>query len=176
MTRPGLFLKGRSIQPQGPPARARRLPIALAACFLMIGCDRAADDKSAEPSPIEVLATRDVPPDPVAESQSRGQKVYKHYCAICHGDGGQGDGFNSTNLAVTPRDFSNPAFWRQTTEERLLIAVSKGGPAVGKSVLMPAWGRTLTDREMRDVVAFLTTLAVREEPQAPDSDPSQKSQ
>lgn len=163
MTRPAQFLKGRSVQTQEPTAGAWLLPIAIAAYILIIGCDRAADDKSADPSPIEALATRDAPPNPIAESQSRGQKVYKHYCAICHGDGGQGDGFNSTNLAVTPRDFSNPEFWRQTTDERLLLAVSKGGSAVGKSVLMPAWGRTLTDREMRDVIAFLHALAAREE-------------
>ena len=75
----------------------------------------------------------------------------------------KGNGFNSTNLAVPPRDFSNPQFWRQATDERLLLTVSKGGTAVGKSVLMPAWGRTLTDRQLRDVVAFLHTLAHGEE-------------
>jgi cytochrome c oxidase cbb3-type subunit 3 len=118
---------------------------------------------SQPPSPIEVLAARNVSRDPVVESQSRGAKVYEHYCAICHGQKGQGDGFNSTNLAVRPRDFSAPRFWRRATDEQLLLAVSKGGPAVGKSVLMPAWGKTLTDRNMRDVVAFLHTLAAQGE-------------
>jgi cytochrome c oxidase cbb3-type subunit 3 len=117
-----------------------------------------------EPSPIEALAVRNVSHDPVVESQSRGAKVYKHYCSICHGDEGKGDGFNSTNLPVPPRNFSTPRFWRQATDEHLLLAVSKGGPAVGKSVLMPAWGQTLTDRDMRDIVAFLHTLAVQQEP------------
>jgi mono/diheme cytochrome c family protein len=44
------------------------------------------------------------------------------------------------------------------TDENLLLVVSKGGPAVGKSVLMPAWGKTLTDRQLHDVIAFLHTL------------------
>lgn len=143
------------------PAIAFLLVATVVACLFITGCARPGHDRPEEPSPIEALATRDVPPNPVVESQSRGQKVYKHYCAICHGDGGQGDGFNSTNLAVTPRDFSNPAFWRQATDERLLLTVSKGGTAIGKSVLMPAWGRTLSDRQIHDVVAFLQTLAAR---------------
>jgi mono/diheme cytochrome c family protein len=142
-------------------AAAPLLSIAVVACFPTVGCDRPLDDKSEQPSPIEVLAMRDVPRNPEAAARSRGRKVFTHYCAICHGDGGKGDGFNSTNLAVAPQDFSNADFWQRMTEERLLLAVSKGGPAVGKSVLMPAWGKTLTDRQLHDVVTYLRTLGVR---------------
>jgi mono/diheme cytochrome c family protein len=154
----------------GQTALAFLLLIAAVACLLTTGCARPDNDNVQEPSSIEALAMRNGPPDPVAESQSRGQKVYKHYCSICHGEEGQGDGFNSTNLAVPPRDFSSRKFWRQTTDERLLLTVSKGGTAVDKSVLMPAWGRTLTNRQMRDVVAFLHTLAAPAEPKDGDSD------
>jgi cytochrome c oxidase cbb3-type subunit 3 len=146
----------------------------LACCSIVIsttGCDRSSNDTVQESSPIEALAIRDVPTNAVAESQLRGRIVYSHYCAICHGEEGQGNGFNSTNLAVLPRDFSNPRFWREPTDERLLLAVSKGGTAVGKSVLMPAWGRTLTDRQMNDVVTFLRTLASSREPKENGSGP-----
>jgi mono/diheme cytochrome c family protein len=138
---------------------ARFLYVVVTATSLIVGCAYPADDQPLEPSPIEALATRDVPRNPVADSRARGRQVYHHYCAICHGADGKGDGFNSSNLAVAPRDFTNPAFWQQATDKHLLLAVSKGGPAVGKSVLMPAWGRTLTDGQIRDVVAFLRTLA-----------------
>ena len=145
---------------------ARASPV-LAACLLMIfltsGCVRHENDTFQQSSPIEALATRNVPANAMAESQVRGHKVYQHYCAICHGDEGQGNGFNSTNLAVSPRDFTSPQFWQQATDERLLLTVANGGPAVGKSVLMPAWGRTLTDRQLHDVVAFLHTLVPRVE-------------
>jgi mono/diheme cytochrome c family protein len=145
------------------------LSMAVVGCCLATGCARPGSDKFKEPSPIEALAVRDVLLDPAAKSQSRGRIVYKHYCSICHGEEGNGDGFNSTNLAVPPRDFSSPKFWWRKTDERLLLTVSKGGPAVGKSVLMPAWGQTLTDRQMRDVVAFLHTLAVQAKPKDDDS-------
>ena len=114
---------------------------------------------------------RGVPPDRVAEAQMRGGKVFRHYCAVCHGSEGRGDGFNSTNLALPPQDFSSSEFWQQMTDEHLFLAVSKGGPANGKSVLMPAWGRTLTGRQMDDIVAFLHTLASQAEVQTDRSDP-----
>jgi len=101
---------------------------------------------------------RDVPTDALAESQSRGRRVFEHYCVICHGREGQGNGFNSTHLEVLPQDFTSSQFWQQASDERLLLAVSNGGLAVGKSVLMPAWGRTLNDQQLHDVVAFLHTL------------------
>ncbi len=133
--------------------------LAAVACLLVAGCAPAVHEEPAEASSIEALAMRDVPPNPLADTQSRGRGVFHHYCVICHGETGHGDGFNSTNLAVTPRDFSSPDFWQKATDARLLLAVSQGGPAVDKSVLMPAWGRTLSDRQVREVVAFLHTLA-----------------
>jgi len=152
-------------------AWARLFPVAVVACLLTLGCNRSVDDPSQEPSPIEALATRGVPSDRVAEARLRGEKVFRHYCAVCHGNEGRGDGFNSTNLALSPQDFSSPEFWQQMTDAHLFLTVSKGGPANGKSVLMPAWGRTLTDRQLHDVVAFLHTFAPRAEVPTDKSDP-----
>ncbi len=152
-------------------ATASLASIAVVVCLFVMGCTRPHNETFSEPSPIEALAMRNVLTDPAAESQLRGQKVFKHYCAICHGDEGKGDGFNSTNLAVPPRNFSSPQSWPQLTDEHLLLVVSKGGTAVGKSVLMPAWGKTLTDRQLHDVVAFLRTLRSSGQPKQNVSDP-----
>jgi mono/diheme cytochrome c family protein len=161
--------KSRTVQSQDVPAVTSLVQVIVVVCFLTTGCARSGNDTVTESSHIEALARRNSAADPAAESQLRGQNVYSHYCAICHGNEGKGDGFNSTNLAVPPRNFSSPEFWRQLTDENLLLVVSRGGPAVGKSVLMPAWGRTLTDRQMHEVVLFLHTLAPRTEPQGNDS-------
>ena len=113
------------------------------------------------PSQIEELAIRRERPDPLATAQARGRIVYKHYCQICHGEDAQGDGFNSTNLAIPPRDFSDPEFWKTASDERLTSAISQGGESVGKSVLMPAWGRTLTPKQVRDVIVHLRSTPGR---------------
>ena len=133
--------------------------------FSATGCNRSGDDTIQEPSPIEALAIRDVPANALAESQSRGRKVFKHYCAICHGDEGQGNGFNSTNLAVSPRDFSNSQVLAQATDERLLLAVSKGGAAVGKSVLMPAWGQNADRSPVKRCCGISTHVCTKRRPE-----------
>ncbi len=110
-------------------------------------------------SEIESLAIRREPADPLADALARGGKVYRHYCLICHGEEGRGDGFNSYNIEPTPRDLTDEAFWQQTTDERTYYTVSQGGGSVGKSVMMPAWGHTLTERQIRDVITFVRALA-----------------
>ena len=128
--------------------------------FLISSCRPHSLDHAgmAYPSRIEELAVRNLPADSIVESQTRGRKVYEHYCQICHGEQGQGDGFNSTNLAVSPRDFGSDEFWQTATDASLRSAISDGGKSVGKSVLMPAWGKTLIDEQIRDVIAFLRTV------------------
>lgn len=165
------YLSIRSGQSEKPKGGGYSLCVVATAVSLIVGCTHAVEDQSQEdPSPIEALATRDVPRNPLVDSRARGRQVYHHYCAVCHGAEGRGDGFNSSNLAVAPRDFTNPTFWDQTNNERVLRAVGNGGTANGKSVLMPAWGRTLTDVQIRDVVAFLHTLVAPVESKSPDSD------
>ena len=162
-------VNARELSAPHPSAAAPLVLAAVGACllatFVMTGCTRPAYNRFKETSPLESLAMRSAPRDSMAESRQRGRKVYEHYCSICHGIDGHGDGFNSANLAVPPRNFVSPQFWQQTKEESLVLVVTKGGPAVGKSVLMPAWGRTLTERQIRDAVAYLHTLAVRSESQ-----------
>ncbi len=149
----------------GESARRRyRLPpvttiIALAALFVIApgGCTPRQHADS-YPSAIERLAIRRQRPDPLVESQTRGRQEYEHYCQICHGQEGQGNGFNAAMLDPPPRNFADEAFWKQADDERLHAVVSRGGKAVGKSVLMPAWGKTLTQTQIHDVVAYLRTV------------------
>jgi mono/diheme cytochrome c family protein len=45
------------------------------------------------------------------------------------------------------------------TDEHLFKVIKEGGASVGKSPLMAPWGGTLTDDQIRDVVAFLRSIA-----------------
>jgi cytochrome c oxidase cbb3-type subunit III len=142
------------------------IPAVYVAAFLTMAWIRAGQGHSEQvyPSQIEALAVDKQPRDPLADARARGQEVYRHYCQICHGEHGKGDGFNSGRLEPRPHDFTDATFWQQTTDERVYYAVAQGGPSVGKSVLMPAWGHTLTKGQLRDVVVYTHAFATSTTP------------
>ncbi|HXI04195.1 MAG TPA: cytochrome c, partial [Candidatus Saccharimonadales bacterium] len=87
-----------------------------------------------------------------------GRALFGHYCATCHGAEGRGDGLNAYNLDPKPRDLSDPAFQKARTDDDLTSVIRSGGGAAGLSTGMPPWGRTLGDRKIDDLVAFIRTL------------------
>jgi cytochrome c oxidase cbb3-type subunit 3 len=44
------------------------------------------------------------------------------------------------------------------SDEDLLKVIKGGGASVGKSPLMPPWGPTLKDEQIKDVIAYVRTL------------------
>ncbi len=103
------------------------------------------------------------PPEAVAPARSLyelriGKQVFQQYCAGCHGDAGQGDGFNSFNLDPHPRDLSDPAFQKSKSNADLADAIRRGGAGVGLSSLMPPWGKTLDARRIDAVVLYVRSL------------------
>jgi mono/diheme cytochrome c family protein len=87
-----------------------------------------------------------------------GHDVFVHYCSTCHGEAGAGDGFNAYNLDPHPRDISDPAFQKKKTDAELADTIRRGGAGVGLSSLMPPWGRTLSDRQVAEVVLYVRSL------------------
>ncbi|HEU4403053.1 MAG TPA: cytochrome c [Candidatus Polarisedimenticolia bacterium] len=96
-------------------------------------------------------------PAPLSYEERLGQATFRHYCQTCHGETGAGDGFNAFNLDPHPRDLSDPVFQKKTDAD-LRDAIVRGGAGVGLSPLMPPWGRTLSGRQIDDVVSYLRTL------------------
>ena len=88
-----------------------------------------------------------------------GRALFQHYCSICHGAEGHGDGFNAYNLDPKPRDLGDPGFQAKHSDEDLAAAIRSGGGASGLSVGMPPWGRTLGERQVQNLVLYLRTLS-----------------
>jgi len=97
-------------------------------------------------------------PAPVSYDLRLGRGVFQHYCLICHGESGTGDGFNAFNLDPKPRDLSDPAFQKKTSDADLADAIRRGGGGVGLSPLMPPWGKTLSPRQVDGVVLYIRSL------------------
>jgi mono/diheme cytochrome c family protein len=86
---------------------------------------------------------------------AKGKEKFELICASCHGPGGKGDGPAAAALDPKPRDLSDPAYVSTLTDEHIFKTVKEGGASVGKSPLMPAWGGTLTDDDIWNVMAYV---------------------
>jgi len=95
-----------------------------------------------------------------AQDPTEGRKLYASYCASCHGDKGKGDGMAAKSLPVKPADHTNGAVMNQLNDKFLTELITKGGGAVGKSSFMPAWSGSLNEKQIRDLVVFIRSLAV----------------
>ncbi len=117
--------------------------------------------KGAAPAAVAAAEAPTPPPTPapVLSYEARlGREVFRHYCQTCHGESGAGDGFNAFNLDPKPRDLSDPAFQTKKTDADLADTVRRGGSGVGLSALMPPWGRTLSEDQIRDVILYVRSL------------------
>lgn len=92
-------------------------------------------------------------------SERSGEKLFGEYCAVCHGAGGQGDGFNSFNLDPRPRDLTDSSYMNSISDTRLNEIIARGGRGTGKSVLMPAYENTLSNHEIGDLVNYIRRLS-----------------
>jgi cytochrome c oxidase cbb3-type subunit 3 len=87
------------------------------------------------------------------------EKVYKFYCAQCHGLEGKGDGPNVTkDLPVSPRNFSNAKEMEKLSDADLKNVIMDGGPALSKSPVMPPWSKTLSEEEVDALIVHLRVI------------------
>ena len=94
------------------------------------------------------------------QNPGEGKKLYTNFCASCHGDTGKGDGPAGRALPARPADHTNGAVMNQMNDKFIVDIITKGGSVVGKSSFMPGWGGSLNDNQIRDIVAYIRSLAV----------------
>lgn len=124
--------------------------------------EEAAPAEQAAPAPEAAAGTGEAAPAAAggAGDAAKGKTLYVTYCGACHGPGGKGDGPAAATLTKKPADHTDGSFMNPLATEELFKAIKEGGAAVGKSNLMPAWGATLSDDQIHDVLAYVRSLAV----------------
>jgi len=90
--------------------------------------------------------------------QREGKRLFEHYCSICHGLQGAGDGFNSYNLIPKPNSFRDSVYMSHLSDSNLQQIITLGGESTNKSTLMPAYSHTLTEIQIERLVKFIRTL------------------
>lgn len=89
------------------------------------------------------------------EPADLGTRVYVERCSPCHGDDGRGDGPTAPALIPPPRNFRDPALWKDRTTAQLRATVEGGKPGT----MMPPFEGVLSDAEMDAVVEHLRRFA-----------------
>lgn len=90
---------------------------------------------------------------------AKGKQMYNQYCATCHGLTGKGDGQAAAALNPKPRDFTDKGVMGPLSDDDLFKVIQGGGAAVGKSPMMPPWGGSLKDQDIRDVISYIRGLS-----------------
>ena len=94
-----------------------------------------------------------------AGSAEAGGRLYQTRCAPCHGPDGKAATPTAQALNPKPRDHADGAYMNQLSQEHLAKVIKNGGPAIGKSPIMPP-NPDLNDQQIEDIIAFVRTLAV----------------
>jgi mono/diheme cytochrome c family protein len=89
----------------------------------------------------------------------RGLALYAQYCALCHGDRGDGTGPRTTAFARPPRDFTSSAWRLSVTPPKVFQSIRDGLPGTA----MPSW-KALGDDAVVDLTAYVLSLAPQRGP------------
>ena len=109
---------------------------------------------------------------PLTYQQAQGKRVFETYCVWCHADATPAGPSNRSNVTPTPALITDGAALNGLSDEYLQNIIALGGSAIGKSAMMPPYGQTLKDDEIRAVIAY--ARAVAQPPYQPAARPGPK--
>jgi mono/diheme cytochrome c family protein len=137
------------------------------------GCRKNAETGKADP----IQAAYDSEPDwndsqkivPLGYEQVQGKRIFYQQCVWCHADATPAGPSNRSNLNPVAPLLNDGATFNGESDEYLQNIINLGGSALGKSAMMPPYGRVLTAEEIRSVIAF--TRAIAQPPYRPTGRP-----
>ena len=110
------------------------------------------------PAGFVLAAGQDVGSDAQRES---GKQLYQTYCAQCHGDNGDGEGYATPHLLPKPRNFTSGKFKVRTTptgalptHQDLVTIIRRGMPYTS----MPAWPN-FSDQQVSDLAYYIKSFS-----------------
>jgi mono/diheme cytochrome c family protein len=96
---------------------------------------------------------------PLNYQQAQGKQVFYQYCVWCHADATPAGPSNRSNLNPMPPLANDGAVFNPLSDDFLHDIATLGGSAVGKSALMPPWGKTLRPDDIDAVITFYRVIA-----------------
>jgi mono/diheme cytochrome c family protein len=154
--------------------RSTRQALALGAALALLACSDSASPPAPAPAPAPppaaAPAAAPAPPPPPAPAvastpasqapdAARGKIQFETYCVSCHGPRGEGDGPVAASLDPKPAHLGDRAYMSGKQDDYLFQVIKNGGASVGRSPMMAPWGGSLSDAQIRDVIAYVRSLA-----------------
>ena len=96
---------------------------------------------------------------PLTYQQAQGKRIFETYCVWCHADATPAGPSNRSNVTPTPAVISDGAALNGLSDEFMQNIITLGGSAVGKSAMMPPYGETLKEDDIRAVIAYARAVA-----------------
>jgi cytochrome c oxidase cbb3-type subunit 3 len=96
---------------------------------------------------------------PLNYQQAQGKRIFYQQCVWCHADATPAGPSNRSNLTPVPPLLNDGAVLNAESEENMRNMITLGGAALGKSAMMPAYGRMLSAEEIRSLIAFTRAIA-----------------
>ena len=109
---------------------------------------------------------------PLNYEQAQGKRIFYQQCVWCHADSTPAGPSNRSNVTPAPPLMNDGATLNGESDEYLQNIITLGGSALGKSAMMPPYGRSLSQDEIRAVIAF--TRAIAQPPYQPPARPGPK--
>lgn len=108
-------------------------------CFSILAFGAACEKERAPTSPVEVAPRQAAEAKPSLSPQAKAEalEIFSSRCGPCHGAQGAGDGPASAGLTPKPRNLRDKTWQASIDDTYLEKIIQYGGPAVGKSPMMP---------------------------------------
>jgi mono/diheme cytochrome c family protein len=84
-----------------------------------------------------------------------GAALYKRYCSGCHGADGRG---GAHTFMPHVQNLTEKDYIELVPDGYLYQVIAEGGEAVGKNSYMPAWESTLSEQDIKDIIAHIRAL------------------
>ena len=96
---------------------------------------------------------------PLGYQESQGKRVFYQYCVWCHADATPAGPSNRSNVTPAPPLMNDGEKLNGESDEFLQNIITLGGSALGKSAMMPPYGKTLSPADIKAVISFTRAIA-----------------
>ncbi len=96
---------------------------------------------------------------PLSYQQAQGKRIFYQDCVWCHADATPAGPSNRSNLTPVPPLLNDGTALNAESDEFMQNIITLGGSAMGRSAMMPPYGKMLSAEEIRSVIDFARAIA-----------------